>query len=320
MPLAGGEIAFSALELVDRERKAWLGVEHLSEFQDNARIDALQGLPAPFAGVAMDVPCLMGVVNVTPDSFSDGGRYADTEAAIAHGLALAEAGAAIVDVGGESTRPGAAPIDEAEERRRALPVVQALAEAGLTVSIDTRNPATMRAAAEAGAAVINDVTALTHHPDSAAVAADTGLAVVLMHSLGDPRVMQDNPTYDHVVLDIYDTLAGRIEAAEAAGIPRERIAVDPGFGFGKTPAHNLRLIAWAAAFHGLGVPLLIGVSRKSTIARIAGGEAKQAKARLPGSLALALAALDQGAQILRVHDVPETAQALALWRALGSNW
>jgi len=317
LPLAGGGIAFSALELADRERRAWLGVERLSEFEDNPRIEALQVPPPPFAGIAMDAPSLMGVLNVTPDSFSDGGRYGGIDDAIAHGLALAEAGAAIVDVGGESTRPGAAPIPVEEECARVLPVVRALAGAGVTVSIDTRNPATMAAAAEAGAAIINDVSALSHHADSAAVAAETGLAVVLMHSLGDPRVMQDDPTYDHVVLDIYDALEARLAAAEAAGIPRTKLAIDPGFGFGKTPAHNLRLIAWAATFHGLSVPLLIGVSRKSTIAKIAGGA--PADARLPGSLALALAALDQGAQILRVHDVAETAQALAIWQALGSN-
>jgi dihydropteroate synthase len=319
LPLAGGGIAFSALEVVDRERSAWLAVDRLLTFEDHPRVKALQARRAPFAGTAMDAPSLMGVLNVTPDSFSDGGRYADTAAAIAHGLALAEAGAAIVDVGGESTRPGAEPISVEEECGRVLPVVRALAGASVTVSIDTRNPATMVAAAEAGAAIINDVSALTFHPDSAAVAADTGLAVVLMHSLGDPRVMQHDPSYDHVVLDIYDALEARVAMAEAAGIPRSHIAIDPGFGFGKTPAHNLRLLAWLATFHGLGCPLLVGVSRKSTIARIAGGAADAADARLPGSLALAQAALDQGAQILRVHDVAETAQALALWRALGET-
>jgi dihydropteroate synthase len=318
LPLAGGANAFSAVEVVDRQRSAWLGVERLLTFEKHSQVDALQAPRLAFADIPMDAPSLMGVVNVTPDSFSDGGRHGDTDAAIAHGLALAEAGAAIVDVGGESTRPGAAPIPVEEECRRVLPVVRALAAANVTVSIDTRNPATMIAAAEAGAAIINDISALTYHADSAAVAADTGLAVVLMHSLGDPREMQDDPTYDHVVLDIYDALEASIARAEAVGIPRSRLAVDPGFGFGKTPAHNLRLIAWAATFHGLGCALLVGVSRKSTIARIAGGPAEDADARLPGSLALGLAALDQGAQILRVHDVAETAQALAIWRALGS--
>lgn len=317
--LVGGGIAFSALHVVDSERSAWLNVERLGDFAQHAGVEALQTPRAPFASIAMDAPCLMGVLNVTPDSFSDGGRYADTDAAIAHGLALAEAGAEIIDVGGESTRPGATPIAGEDECKRVLPVVRALAEAGLTVSIDTRNPVTMSAAAAAGAAIINDVSALTHHPQSAAAAAETGLSVILMHSLSDPRVMQDNPSYDHVVFDIYDALKARLVAAETAGIPRARLAVDPGFGFGKTPAHNLRLLAWAAIFHGLGVPLLVGVSRKSTIAHIAGDAAERVEARLAGSLALAQVAFDQGVQMLRVHDVAEAAQALAIWRALGET-
>jgi dihydropteroate synthase len=333
LPLAGGGVAFAALEAVlrsgDAASAAWLPVAALDDWLGTLDGEAegrvrtlLNRLTAPrpsFAGLDLCRPAIMGVVNVTPDSFSDGGLYATPESAIDHGLALAEAGAAIVDVGGESTRPGAEPVPEEEERARVLPVVRALAEAGVTVSVDSRNPATFAAAAEAGAAVINDVTALTHHPDSPAAAAATGLAVVLMHSAGEPRLMQHEPVYDHAALDVYDALAARIAAAEAAGIARARIAVDPGIGFGKTPAHNLRLIGWLAMLHGLGCPVVVGVSRKSTIARVAGGMAENPQARLPGSLALGHAALDQGAKVLRVHDVAETAQALALWQALGED-
>ena len=330
LPLAGGPVAFAACEVVVRApgaaRASWLEVPALKRWRDSladpAPLDQLlERLCAPrppFAAIPLDRPRLMGVVNVTPDSFSDGGRFRDAERAIARGRALADVGADIVDVGGESTRPGAEPIAPEEEQARAVPVVRALAEAGLTVSIDTRNPATMAAAAAAGAAIINDVSALAHHPDSAARAAATGCAVVLMHSAGDPRSMQDRPAYDHVALDVYDALAARVAAAEAAGIARTRLAVDPGFGFGKTPAHNLRLVDWLALLHGLGCALVVGASRKSTIARIAGGMAEDAGGRLAGSLALATAAWDRGAQILRVHDVAETAQALALWRALGN--
>jgi dihydropteroate synthase len=333
LPLAGGGIAFAAVDAVlrrgDSACAAWLPVTALDDWlstlegEAQARARSLVGrLTAPrppFAGIDLARPAIMGVVNVTPDSFSDGGLFATPERAIAHGLALAAAGAAIVDVGGESTRPGAEPVPEEEERARVLPVVRALAEAGVTVSVDSRNPATFAAAAEAGAAIVNDVTALAHHPDSAAAAAATGLAVVLMHSAGEPRLMQHDPVYDHPALDVCDHLERRIAACEAAGISRARIAVDPGIGFGKTPAHNLRLIGWLALLHGLGCPVLIGVSRKSTIARVAGGMAEDPQARLPGSLALGHAALDQGAQVLRVHDVAETAQALALWQALGET-
>ena len=329
LPLAAGGIAFAAVEVVVRGEAAiaaWLAIAALDDWRrrldaaSDARVgallDRLTGARPPFAGVAMAGPHLMGVVNVTPDSFSDGGRFADADAAIAHGLALAKAGAAILDVGGESTRPAAEPVSVADEQARALPVVRGLAAAGLAVSIDTRNPATMAAAAQAGAVAINDVTALAHRPDSLAAAAATGLAVILMHSRGDPRVMQDDPVYDHAALDVYDALAARVTVAEAAGIARSRIMIDPGFGFAKTPAHNMRLVSWLAMLHGLGCPLLLGVSRKSTIARLGGAAAHDVGARLPGSLALAQAGLDQGAQMLRVHDVAETAQALALWRAL----
>ena len=232
----------------------------------------------------------MGIVNVTPDSFSDGGQFAAAQDAVAHGRRLAASGAEIVDVGGESTRPGAHPITIEEEQARILPVVAALASEGCKVSIDTRHPATMARAAEAGAQAINDITALSHAEDSPPTAARLGLPVVLMHSAGDPRTMQDRPVYDHAALDVYDSLERQVAVGLEAGIPRDRIAIDPGFGFGKSPQHNVRLIAWAAMFHGLGCPIVVGVSRKSTIARLGGPSAQDAACRLPGSLALAQAA------------------------------
>jgi dihydropteroate synthase len=269
--------------------------------------------------LAGEGPFIMGIVNATPDSFSDGGAYLDPGRAIAHALAMIQAGAAIVDLGGESTRPGAAPVDPDEEIRRVVPVIAGIREAATTagamISIDTRNARTMRAALDAGAGMINDVSALTHDPESiAVVAAAADVPVVLMHMLGDPATMQQAPAYDDVALDIYDYLEARIAAAEAAGIARSRIVADPGIGFGKTNAHNLALLNQLSLFHGLGVPLLVGVSRKGFIGRLSAGES--ADSRLAGSLALGLAAVKQGARILRVHDVAETAQALKLSAAL----
>lgn len=270
-------------------------------------------------GLALDRPRLMGVLNVTPDSFSDGGRYFDPAAAVAHAQVLAKAGADIIDVGGESTRPGATPVSPEEEATRVVPVIAALRAAGfaLPISVDTRNAAVARAALAAGADLFNDVSALTHDPDSAHVAAESGRAVCLMHAQGDPRTMQDAPAYDDVLLDVHDFLEGRITAAEAAGIPRGRILVDPGIGFGKTVAHNLALIRGLAILHGLGCGILFGASRKRFIGTI--GEAPEATERMPGSIAVALEALRQGAQVIRVHDVRETRQALLLWEALTRN-
>jgi dihydropteroate synthase len=265
----------------------------------------------------MNRPCVMGIVNVTPDSFSDGGDRFDAERAIADGLAMWRAGADFVDVGGESTRPGAAPVAPEEELRRVRPVVAALAGEGVRVSIDSRHAEVMAGAVEAGAAVINDVTALTGDAVSLRVAADSGLPVVLMHMQGEPRSMQADPHYDDVALEVYDHLAERLAACEAAGIPRARIAVDPGIGFGKTLVHNLELLDRLTLFHGLGCPLLLGVSRKSFIGKLSRQEPP--KDRLAGSLAAALAGVARGAQILRVHDVAETLQALAVWRAIACD-
>ena len=278
-------------------------------------VDRLSAPPGAFAGIELGQPVLMGVVNTTPDSFSDGGEAFDPAAAIARGEALRDAGAAIIDVGGESTRPGSQAIDAAEETRRVGPVISGLKAGGAVISIDTRRAAVMEAALAAGAAVINDVTALTGDPRSLEVAAQAGVPVVLMHMRGEPGTMQSDPRYDDPLLDVYDYLAARIGACVAAGIPASRLAVDPGIGFGKTVDHNLEILRRISLYHGLGCPIVLGVSRKSFIGRLSKGEPP--KARLPGSLAVALSAVAQGVQILRVHDVAETRQALALWMAVG---
>ena len=277
----------------------------------SARLSARRG---PVCGLALDRPRLMGVLNVTPDSFSDGGDFAALDDAIAHGRAMAEAGADFVDVGGESTRPGSRAPSEAEEIRRVIPVVRALADDGFLVSIDTRRAAVMDAGLGAGARMVNDISALRDDPQASSVVARWGAWVVLSHMQGTPETMQRKPRYDDASLDVFDSLAAHVNAAEAAGIPRERIIVDPGIGFGKTARHNLEILRDLALFHGLGCPLLVGASRKSFIGRLNAREAP--KARLPGSLAAALHALGEGAHILRVHDVAETLQALAIWRGI----
>jgi len=325
--LAGGPQVFSDSEVLWRDAEGGVSRHHkdLSNLKVWAEdrglvalvaetLEALQAPRGPFAGLSLEHPLVMGVVNVTPDSFSDGGDHFRQEAAIAAGRDMLLAGAAILDIGGESTRPGAEPVSVEEELSRVLPVVRALASEGAVVSIDSRHAAVMHAAVDAGARIINDVTALTGDPDSLRVAAKSGAAIVLMHMLGDPRTMQKNPSYEDVTLDVYGHLEARVIACEAAGIERSRIAVDPGIGFGKTVAHNLQLLDDLAAFHGLGCPLLLGVSRKSFIGRLSADEAP--KDRLPGSLAAALAGVARGAQIVRVHDVAETAQALKVWRGV----
>jgi dihydropteroate synthase len=271
----------------------------------------------PWAGFDLDRPLVMGVLNVTPDSFSDGGQWFDTERAVAHGRALLTAGADIIDVGGESTRPGAGEIHPEEEILRVKPVVSALVEFGAVVSIDTRHKAVMEAALDAGAQIINDVSALMHDAESAALIARRGASVVLMHMRGEPRTMQCDPVYNSPLIEVLEFLKLRIEACTAAGVPRDHIAVDPGIGFGKRVSDNLELLSGIASFHTLGCAIVVGVSRKSTIARLSKGEPP--KARLPGSLAAALAAVEQGVQVVRVHDVAETRQALAVWRAIAAS-
>lgn len=267
-----------------------------------------------FAGISLERPIIMGVVNATPDSFSDGGDAFNFEDAVARGRMLAEQGALIIDVGGESTRPGADPVSIAEEIARTRPVVERLAGEGLSVSIDTRNADVMQAALDAGAAIINDVTALTYDARALEVAAACSASVVLMHMQGQPGTMQENPVYENAAQDVLAYLKDRIAACESAGIKKDRIAVDPGIGFGKTLAHNLEILGQLDLYQGLDVPLLIGVSRKRFIEAISGET--DPKRRLPGSIAAALAAVEKGARIIRVHDVAETAQALAVWEAI----
>ncbi|MEO1150689.1 MAG: dihydropteroate synthase [Pseudomonadota bacterium] len=263
-------------------------------------------------------PTLMGIVNVTPDSFSDGGTYFDPGAAISHGLSLQADGAGILDVGGESTRPGAALVPEAEEIDRVLPVIKGLARAvSVPISIDTRKPAVAIAAMEAGASIWNDVSALTYTPDSLSVAARLDCQIVLMHAQGTPQTMQDNPAYDDVVGEVMAALEARVQVCLLSGIDRDRLILDPGIGFGKTLDHNLALMRGLPDLAALGYPVLFGASRKRFIAAL--DREVEAHARLGGSLAAALWATDHGAQILRVHDVAQTRQALAIHRALGAG-
>ena len=320
LPLAGGPIAFAAAELIEGEagsaRRQIFTARALAEARDTDLAGLLKRVTAPrppFAGIALDRPVLMGIVNVTPDSFSDGGLYDSKEDAIVHAAELAAAGAAIVDIGGESTRPGSDQVEEGEELARIVPVIEGLNGLRAVISIDTRKATVAQAAAKAGAKIFNDVSALSFDPDSLKTAVATGLAVVLMHAQGEPKTMQDDPRYADVVLDVFDYLKARIEAAVAAGIDRSRIAADPGLGFGKTLAHNLALLAHTSLLHGLGVPLLIGASRKRFIQGVAGGAEPQA--REPGSQAAAIVAAAQGVQILRVHDVAGSRQALGVWWA-----
>ena len=268
-----------------------------------------------FAGLSLDKPRLFGVINVTPDSFSDGGEALALNEALKRGRALLDDGADILDVGGESTRPGAEPVSAEEERARVVPVVKGLSEMGALVSIDTRRAEVMAAAIDAGAGIVNDVTALTGDQDSLGLVADRGVAVVLMHMQGEPGSMQENPQYENAAEDVFGTLKARFEACEEAGILRHRIAVDPGIGFGKTVDHNLEILNRLDIYRGLGLPVLLGVSRKSFIAKLSRGEAP--KDRVPGSLAAVLAAWAQGVRMFRVHDVAETRQALAVAQAIG---
>jgi dihydropteroate synthase len=256
---------------------------------------------------------LMGVVNVTPDSFSDGGLYLDPGAAIAHGRELAEAGAEILDVGGESTRPGAEAVPADEELRRVIPVIQGLVAPERRVSVDTSKAVVAAGALDAGAEIVNDVTALRGDPEMAALCAERGATVVLMHMRGEPRTMQDDPHYEDVVEEVKSFLADRLEAAVAAGIAEERVWLDPGIGFGKTVAHNMELLRRLGELRELGRPLVIGTSRKSFIGKIDGSAAGE---RLGGTIASSVLAAAEGAELLRVHDVAEVRQALTVTTAI----
>jgi dihydropteroate synthase len=324
--LAGGLNWFSAVELITVEGHRRTATELVRVAGIEGRFDdalaaqwaALTATRAPLSlgerTVRLDQPQVMGIVNATPDSFSDGGQFADAAAAAEAGARMAADGAAIIDVGGESTRPGARSVWEGDEIERIEPVIRQLAAGGVAVSVDTRKADVMTAAVQAGARVINDVSALTYDERSAQVAATLNVPVVLMHHQGDPQTMQDDPRYDDVLVEIYLWLEQRITAAVDAGIQRERILIDPGFGFGKNVGHNLELMNGLALFHSLGCPLVLGASRKRTIGALS-NEAP-ADRRLAGSLAFALKAAEQGAQLIRVHDVPETVQALRIWRGL----
>jgi len=320
--LAGGLQYFASVEIVREDGTELVPVAGIADRLDADQKPVWERLTSPRAPlqlgervVRLDQPQVVGIVNITPDSFSEGGTNADPETAIAAGHDMAAAGAAIVDVGGESTRPGAKPVWEGDEAGRVLPVIRRLAVAGTAVSVDTRKALVMEQALASGAGMINDVSALTWDPRALEVVAKAGCPVVLMHHKGPPETMQDDPRYDRpVLLEIYDWLEARIAVCAAAGIARERIIVDPGFGFGKNVTHNLQLMNGLALLHGLGCPIMLGASRKRTIGALA-GEAP-ADRRLPGSLTFALQAAGQGAQLLRVHDVPETVQALRVWRGL----
>jgi dihydropteroate synthase len=324
--LAGGLNWFAAAELIriesgKRVATELLPVDRLEERLDDElseQWERLTGQHAPLKlgerTVRLDQPQVMGIVNVTPDSFSDPGQLEDPGVAAEAGARMAEAGAAIVDVGGESTRPGAKAVWEGDEIARIEPVIRRLSAGGVAVSVDTRKADVMTAAIAAGATLVNDVSALTYDQRSAEAVAKAGVPVVLMHHQGPPETMQQDPRYDDVVIEVYEWLEDRIAAAVEAGIDRSRILVDIGFGFGKTVAHNLELMNSLAIFHSLGCPLVVGASRKRTIGALS-NEAP-ADERLGGSLAFALKAVEQGAQVVRVHDVSETVQALKIWRGL----
>jgi dihydropteroate synthase len=270
--------------------------------------------PAHWAGLSLDRPRVMGILNVTPDSFSDGGRRMNRQAAIDAGLAMAEDGADIVDVGGESTRPGAEPVPPDLEQERVVPVIRALAAKGLGVSVDTRNASTMRAALGAGARIVNDVSGLAHDPLAAGVVAEHACPVVLMHMRGTPATMSAHAIYRDVVAEVRAELAERIQVALRAGVRRGRIAIDPGIGFAKHADQSQAMLRGLPGLASLGYPLLVGVSRKAFIGRLSGET--RADRRLGGSLAAGLFAVLRGASILRVHDVRETVQALRVWQTL----
>jgi dihydropteroate synthase len=324
--LAGGMSWFAAVELIrveDYERTSTelVPVDGIEDrFDDemagqwNALTSARQPLQIGERTIRLDQPQVMAIVNATPDSFSDGGQFADAAAAAEAGAQMAADGAAILDVGGESTRPGARMVWEGDEIERIVPVIRQLATGGAAVSVDTRKADVMTAAIEAGARMINDVSALTFDGRSAGVVAASDVPVVLMHHKGAPETMQDDPRYDDVLVEVYLWLDERIRDAEAAGIRRERILIDPGFGFGKNVSHNLEMMNGLALLHSLGCPIVVGASRKRTIGALS-GEAPTDR-RLGGSIAFALKAVEQGVQILRVHDVFETVQALRAWRGL----
>jgi len=328
--LVGGLCFFAAFELIEvrdgkRVRQTLLPVEALDSHihslppetaeQARAIFERLTRPRVPLKlgarTIPLDQPQVMAILNVTPDSFSDGGAHADPAGL---GMDMLRAGAALIDVGGESTRPGAKPVWERDEIERVQPVIQMLAAGGAAISIDTRKAEVMEAGLDAGAALVNDVSALTWDDRALEVVAQRGCPVVLMHHQGNPETMQHDPRYDDVLLEVYDWLEVRIEAVVAAGIDRSKVLVDPGIGFGKTLRHNLAILNGLSLFHGLGGPIVLGASRKRSIGALS--QEAAADQRLGGSVALAVLGAAQGVQLLRVHDVFETVQALRVWRGL----
>lgn len=325
--LAGGLNWFACVELIhvgddDRVTTELVPVEGIESRFDDAMAAQWTALTSPRVPlhlgqrtIRLDQPQVMAIINATPDSFSDGGRFGSAEEAVQAGFDAAEQGAALLDVGGESTRPGAKPVWEGDEIERVVPVIRQLAAGGAAVSVDTRKGAVMEQALAAGARLINDVSALSWDDRAAGIVATSGVPVVLMHHLGKPETMQENPSYPRgALVEVWFWLEDRVQWAVDRGIPRENIIVDPGIGFGKSVAHNLELMNGLAAFHALGCSILLGASRKRTIGAL--HNEAPADRRLGGSLALALKAAEQGAQIVRVHDVFETVQALKVWRGL----
>ena len=309
--LAGGRYWFDRAEVLERGNS--LGLTSARDIPGQL-LNALCSPRDAVAGVTLDRARLMGIVNVTPDSFSDGGDNATAEAAVDSAIRMAGQGADFLDIGGESTRPGAKTVSNTEETARVTPVISGVRKACETpISIDTRKSDVAEAALTAGAVMLNDVSAGQYDPRILDVAARTGAPICLMHAQGAPETMQDDPRYDDVILDVYDALEARIQAAISVGVQRNQIVIDPGIGFGKTLDHNLRILNNLSLYHGLGCPILLGASRKRFIGTI--GDASEPKARMPGSVAVAMAGLTQGVQIFRVHDIAETKQAMALFDA-----
>jgi len=310
--LAGGVLWFTQAERLHRTGSD--GLVPISEIPERD-LHRITKKRAPIAGVSVTGPRLMGILNVTPDSFSDGGLFATEDKALQQARALVSDGADILDIGGESTRPGAEFVNSAEEINRTRPIIAAVAKAiTAPISIDTRKAEVAREALDAGAGIVNDISAMSFDPDMLPVVARAGVPVCLVHAQGDPKTMQDNPSYTDVLLDVYDYLDRRIDVAEAAGIARGTIVIDPGIGFGKTMDHNLTLLKNISLFHGLGCSILLGASRKRFIGVL--GDEPDPQRRFPGSVAVAMAAISQGVQIIRVHDMKETKQALSLWQAV----
>ena len=305
-------LGFTLVEVIERGSGIRRDIVPYTDISGHALMANHVRPRAAFGGMDMSACRIMGVVNVTPDSFSDGGQLGTVAAAVAHGKQLVAEGADVLDIGGESTRPGSDTVSDADELARILPVIEGL-RGEQVISVDTRKSSVMQAALAAGGRIINDVSALGHDEKSAGVVAAGQVPVILMHAQGEPKTMQLNPRYDDVVLDVYDALAERVAFARAEGISLGNICIDPGIGFGKTFTQNLALMAGLTLFHGLGVPLLVGLSRKGFVGAVTGE--KPAAARLHGSVGGAMQAAQQGAHILRVHDVKATRAALSMFTA-----